>query len=665
MNTKPSITYIKDNKIKKITINKLNNILVIQKLIKDIYSKKIYFIHFKNYDFTTNPICFNFSNNDLEIILENCTFSNMNFCNYNSLKIINPKTPEDIYLFLEKIKTIIIEFNNNENKINLEVKNSDNLLIKSSKKAKNIDLLLNNIKDVYLEDFITLEKFFIQNINNLTLKNSNIPITTDINFSDVRTVELNNSTINFIYTIELGKKDQLKLKNNSSIKTLKKIYIHDLKMIEFDEQDEDTILDTSPYLEAKEMIYIGNKSLNNTKILDQNKLKELMNKTTYIKNGISYKYPLPNDIENLQQKNELFYIDNNKLILKDDIQLVHIKNCFFNYKTIELNKDQIIILENCYFDETFLTNGNIEIINPLSCGMNRGLFDIKNANDVSIYLKKDYEQETIAIEIQNTKKVYLSSENNLRYLSLTNIKNVHLENINNNYKIEYLKCEELILENCNILNFYKILYGSGQIKKVFLKNSICMVHNNLLSSYTIRQPVIEFLSLENSKILADNIELPKLTNLTINNSIIKAEDTIYLNDLSKIEFNDIIDNAILDTSSYLEARNKIYIGNSVYQSNTKERLILTKEELEKNIELEKLTSILKALNNYTIDIQNEQKKLIEQAILNQINKEEEKLKKQVEKYINKRRKSLSKNLETIEINASKLKVRELVQKINY
>lgn len=170
------------------------------------------------------------------------------------------------------------------------------------------------------------------------------------------------------------------------------------------------------------------------------------------------------------------------------------------------------------------------------------------------------------------------------------------------------------------------------------------------------------LYLVNSKIYSKDFLTLDCKNLILKNSSIKAEDTIYLNDLSKIEFNDIIDNAILDTSSYLEAGNKIYIGNSVYQSNTKERLILTQEELEKTIELEKIISILKALNNYTIKINNEQKKLIEQTILSEINKEEEKLKKQIERYINKKRESLSKNLETIEINASKAKVRELVQK---
>lgn len=228
-------------------------------------------------------------------------------------------------------------------------------------------------------------------------------------------------------------------------------------------------------------------------------------------------------------------------------------------------------------------------------------------------------------------------------------------------------CLDLILiVGTNLRSIY-ILAFESIIESLKENNDIKRFNiSNLTLENSTYQPLkansSSTLHLVNSKIYSKDFLTLDCKNLILKNSSIKAEDTIYLNDLSKIEFNDIIDNAILDTSSYLEAGNKIYIGNSVYQSNTKERLILTQEELEKNIELEKIISILKALNNYTIKINNEQKKLIEQTILSEINKEEEKLKKQIERYINKKRESLSKNLETIAINASKAKVRELVQK---
>lgn len=70
------------------------------------------------------------------------------------------------------------------------------------------------------------------------------------------------------------------------------------------------------------------------------------------------------------------------------------------------------------------------------------------------------------------------------------------------------------------------------------------------STFTATGITLKQLHLINSSLSNDQNLTLNIENIILENSTIKSKQTIYLKNLSNLEFNDIIDNAILDNSSY-------------------------------------------------------------------------------------------------------------------
>ena len=342
---------------------------------------------------------------------------------------------------------------------------------------------------------------------------------------------------------------------------------------------------------------------------------------TYIKNGKekTIKYFLRNKY--LKEIGEIQFTHD--FIINEDISFIHFKNVKFTSEyMLELswkNPNAVIILEDCYFDANRVTitpnwlknaENEVKLINPI---FNRKTYVyIEKINNIEITLSN--EGEPINLDIRDCKKININSSKNLNDLHILDGK-VNIKNLNDKKISKKVFVDELILEDSNITNFYL-----STNDKLHLKRSIIEIKSKEKSYLNT-----EKLTLENSKIISD--------------------DTIEISRLKELIFKDRDNDTILDTSSYLQAENKIILGKRKLQrTNPNMPLIITNSSLEKDISIKRqeLLYILKKLNN---NLQNDiNKQLQEKDIL--IQKEIDVLKEEQEEKLNKiieeRRKQIEK-----------------------
>ena len=260
-----------------------------------------------------------------------------------------------------------------------------------------------------------------------------------------------------------------------------------------------------------------------------NKLFDVqIDKGRFYKGLFSYSYTLKKEIDTIIFKNFTF-VNEYKLFLSSSIKSL---------------KKQNIQLINCTFfnKEVNLDFENIKIINPKPTKTN---IIINDCNFAYIDLSK-INKET-ALTIDQSKEVILISSDNLKQLKVWT-KKANIKNLSTSNNPMLFLTGELTLEDSTFT-------ATGiKIKKLLLINS----------------------SVSNNQDLTLNVE-----NIILENSTINSKQTIYLKNLSILEFNDIIDNAILDNSSYLEAKEKIFINGKMYLNKEVNNLILTKDDLEK------------------------------------------------------------------------------------
>lgn len=599
-----TIIYIKNGKEKTITINKYNDNTICEKLTKYISQNKISSIHFKNYDLTNrfNYIC----SRDMDIILEDCIISNLEYRGINYLKIINPIIQnEELNIELDGIKEIDIDLQEPKTNIKLKINGCNKLNIISNDILQNIKLDLNYTKDIYLENLNLKQDLCLFEITRLFLKNCKFTLSTNDFFEIIDLISLNNSFINSSETLSLRSYTTLIL-NNSRITSKENISIGNINSIIFDDTNEDTILDISSYIEAKEIWinnYIITNKKNKTVILDKTKQQELLPNIFYIKNNKSYNYKLPNN--NINPENKIFIKLGYELYLKDDIELIYIKNGNFSNININLNEEQIIILENCYLDNVDLINGNIEIINNNHNIYNSSSFAIDNANDVIISLSKD--SNNYDIEVINTKNFTLNSDITLNNLTLNNVEKAHLKNISNG--IDYLDCKYLIIENSNDLELYYPENEIDKVKKLTIINST--INNYSKNNFYIK--TLEELNLNNSKIFSDTtIFLPNLKNINLNESIISSLQNINLPNIDTITTTDSIKGL-----SYFKVGKELTIGSNAFELPEKIDIVRNDIELKRII----LLNLLSNLKNKITTKIDETIKEEESILINEIEQE--------------------------------------------
>ena len=252
---------------------------------------------------------------------------------------------------------------------------------------------------------------------------------------------------------------------------------------------------------------------------------------------------------------------------KKDIDKIIFKNFTFKEDKLLLfnqnnNLNQIIHLENCTFNSRVqIEFKNVEIINHQT---NEDNIKIDNCDYAYIDVSKTDKDTSLIVE--ECKNLELISGDNLKRLTISS-------------------------KNASIKNLSPI------------NNSILFIDNNL----TLQDSIYEATMITTKRLNLINSRISNEQNLTLNckiinlvDSVIKSKDSLYINNLSKIEFNDIIDDTILDTSSYIEAENKIYIENNIYLSNKKEKIVLSKEELEEFIQQYENKESEELKQNYSI-----------------------------------------------------------------
>lgn len=298
------ITYIKDGK--EFTIKhflKYNFQNEIAKIRKDSISNTTYYkfknkeyIHIKNFEFDTNSCNYlEITNPNTVVILENCIFNTqmlwikdlkkIGIDNNNYFQILNPIFKKECEVRVSNIKNVDIVLSNEGENLELNIGNCENVSLTSSPKLKKLDnfktskthiknLVNEGIKEFYTSsDILLLENSKLENCN---LYNKELHLINS-------TIESKDNLI-FIYLKKL-------ILENSHITSSKSILFPYLEEMFFNNEDNETILDTSSYLEASENIAIGttpyHKQNNNEPIIITKKTLEkdsylLRNKLLYI-----------------------------------------------------------------------------------------------------------------------------------------------------------------------------------------------------------------------------------------------------------------------------------------------------------------------------------------------------------------------------------------------
>ena len=215
-------------------------------------------IHFKNILFKQDKILsFETENDNTTIVLEDCIFNctKLNLSDGNYL-LINPIFKKECIIDVDVVEDIDITLSEESSNIELYISGYNNIYLEYSPKIKNLKIKfgekihLKNIKDS------KNLKYQITNSDQLILEDSNLYFNSNSYISRINEIKLLSSKIESKDNIVLFYINKLLLQD-SSISTPKTISIKNLKNLEFKDKEEDTILDTSSYLEAGESIILG------------------------------------------------------------------------------------------------------------------------------------------------------------------------------------------------------------------------------------------------------------------------------------------------------------------------------------------------------------------------------------------------------------------------
>ena len=489
MSNIPSITYIKNGKEKKITINKLTEKLVFTILSENIniplteekisshkLLSQVTFIHIKNYNFKKSvqfsgefDLFFKELDNTT-IILENCTLDgNMYFNHIKKITIIDPILTKHSNIYIgglegcEPYLDIRIDLTNSKGELNLQIEQAQKVKIISSDCLKKLRILYSNYVTIKNMNNTIVDNLF--DIKNLKLINSNmIEFFPNRNetvpfkvfsldyFKITNQISLENSKLVLPRNFEL-KNNQVISLNNSIIISDYILKIPNTNFIDFVDSTEDSILDNSSYIEAKELI-INNQPYKSNILTIKDK-QELTPTITYIENN--KKETL--DFVDKYLDNSTSYIitpmiDKNTLTINNNIELIHFKNISFkNVQDIKLNKNQTLILENCEFINNHiyytlhLNGGNIKLINP---SLN-GNITATNINNFIVDFTNELSKDNIFIKTINVKNFIINNNDNLQGLDISS-KSTYLKNFGLLGDYVNIDTENLVLKNTILSN---------------------------------------------------------------------------------------------------------------------------------------------------------------------------------------------------------------------
>lgn len=299
-NDKPIITYIKNDELKVITINKFNEKKYLNEIfdIKAIHGITYYkikedisLIRLKNYEFPSNKIKIMPKEIRMgkKLILENCAISNdFNIKRIKDLKIISPKIKESEQVYLPRLNIyscnkVNIDLNELQEKLNLccSICVNLNLIGNPNLVRLNLDgiekgylyntnyqsediiyakqLVLNNstiskqnassyyIDELYLIDSqIISEEDCLFYTNNIYLENSSITSETNLFYPTLTKIQFNDNNSKEKSYIEAG----------NSIKLLNRNYMnHDNKVITLEQENIEHLLSISNLISIYKTIY--------------------------------------------------------------------------------------------------------------------------------------------------------------------------------------------------------------------------------------------------------------------------------------------------------------------------------------------------------------------------------------------------------------------------
>lgn len=264
MNNKPTITYIKNGKEKIIKhfINlKTETEIGITKYNRLEIYEDVEYIHFNNYKFSCKNLILDSStpySKDIILILEDCIIDKYQFkieSPFNSRKIylqlINCTFLKETNFYIKNIENIDINLSNEGEELNLNITECNNITINSSSKLNTI--YIDCAEKIHIRNFIesNLDRgiyiFSIKLIlEDCLLKDSTLH--SDELLLKRSKIETQNSIYLNQYKITL---------ENSSIITNHPITIPYLSELIFNDQNIDSIIDTSSYLQAEDHITLG------------------------------------------------------------------------------------------------------------------------------------------------------------------------------------------------------------------------------------------------------------------------------------------------------------------------------------------------------------------------------------------------------------------------
>lgn len=489
MKDRPSITYIKNRKEKTISLNNLTEKLIFTRIAEniDIPSKEekisshkilpeVTFIHIKNYNFKKSvqfsgifDLFFKYSD-DTTIILENCTLDgNLYFQHINKITITDPKFTKNSNIYIgdlegyETCLDIRVDLTNSSGEVNLQIEQAQKVKIIGGDCLKKLGIIYsNNVTIENMNNTIVDNLFDVKNLklidSNITkfIPNRNGTVPFEVfsldHFKITNQITLENSKLVLPRDFEL-KNNQVISLNNSSITSNYSLKIPNTNFIDFIDSNEDSILDNSSYIEAKELI-INNQTYKSNILTIKDK-QELSPTITYIENN--KKETL--DFVDKYLDNSTSYIitpmiDKNTLTINNNIELIHFKNISFkNVQDIKLNKNQTLILENCEFINNHiyytlhLNGGNIKLINP---SLN-GNIAATNINNFIVDFTNELSKDNIFIKTINVKNFIINNNDNLQGLDISS-KSTYLKNFGLLGDYVNIDTENLVLKNTILPN---------------------------------------------------------------------------------------------------------------------------------------------------------------------------------------------------------------------
>ena len=336
MDTKPRISYVKNGKLKEEKFTKLKEILLFNyesyltsqsPQITNSYSS----IHIKNYNFNkVTNIEQPFFTKCKVLIFENCTFegNKLSITGIRIVKLINPKFKEKISIDLTRCDDVEIILEEETKDIELSIFNVENLNLTANKNLTKIfistfcDMLhIKNFYGTLLSDSIPT----VQNLK-ILLEDSSVKINEQSEqkeklIESLEKVTLINSNIESEFELNFQLLSKLILE--SSYIKAPIINFNILEELIFKEKEE-TILDTTSYIEVKDYINVN-----------RNLIKNLSKEENLILTNSSFQ----NDL-NIKRQELLFILKELSNIINNNLEEEKNKEKQKLFKQIEQNLDK-------------------------------------------------------------------------------------------------------------------------------------------------------------------------------------------------------------------------------------------------------------------------------------------------------------------------------------